>query len=33
MDDSVVTYDEIIGSYNKETKTNPTNFNEKKEKL
>ena len=33
MDDSVVTCGEIIESYNKETKTNPTNFNEKKEKL
>ena len=30
MDDSVVTCDEIIESYDEETKTIPTNFNEKK---
>ena len=29
MDDSVITCDEIIESYDKETKTVPTNFNEK----
>ena len=29
MDDSVITSDEIIESYNKEIKTIPTNFNEK----
>ena len=30
MDDSTITCDEVIESYNKETKTIPTNFNEKK---
>ena len=30
MDDSAIMYDEIIESYDKETKTIPTNFNEKK---
>ena len=30
MDDSAITCDEVIESYNKETKTIPTNFNEKK---
>ena len=30
MDDSTITCDEIIKSYNEETKTIPTNFNEKK---
>ena len=30
MDDSGIKFDEIIESYNKETKTIPTNFNEKK---
>ena len=30
MDDSVITCHEIIESYNKETKTIPTNFNEEK---
>ena len=30
MDDSVITCDEVIESYDKETKTIPTNFNEKK---
>ena len=30
MDDSGITCDEIIESYHKETKTIPTNFNEKK---
>ena len=30
MDDSVITCDEITESYNEETKTFPTNFNEKK---
>ena len=30
MDDSAITCDEIIESYDKETKTIPTNFNEKK---
>ena len=29
MDDSVITCDEIIESYNKERKTVPTNFNKK----
>ena len=29
MDDSVITCDEIIESYDRETKTVPTNFNEK----
>ena len=29
MDDSVIMCDEIIESYDKETKTVPTNFNEK----
>ena len=27
MDDSVITFDEVIESYDKETKTIPTNFN------
>ena len=30
MDDSVITYDEIIEPYDEETKAVPTNFNEKK---
>ena len=30
MDDSVITCYEIIGSYDDETKTVPTNFNKKK---
>ena len=30
MDDSAITRDEIIESYDKETKTIPANFNEKK---
>ena len=30
MDDSVIMCDEIIESYDEETKTIPTNFNEKK---
>ena len=30
MDDSAITCDENIQSYNEETKTIPTNFNEKK---
>ena len=30
MDDSVILHDELIGSYDKETKTVPTNFDEKK---
>ena len=30
MDDSAITYGEIIESYDEETKTIPTNFNEKK---
>ena len=30
MDDSATTCDEVIESYNEETKTIPTNFNEKK---
>ena len=30
MDDSAITCDEIIESYNGETKNIPTNFNEKK---
>ena len=30
MDDPMITCDEIIESYNKETKTIPTNFNDKK---
>ena len=30
MDDSVITCDEIIESYDEETKTIPINFNEKK---
>ena len=30
MDDSVIIYDEIIESYDEETKTIPTNFNKKK---
>ena len=30
MDDSVITFDEIIESYDEETKTIPTNFSEKK---
>ena len=33
MDDSVITCDEIIESYNEETKTFPTNFNEKKQSV
>ena len=31
MDDSIITFDEVIKSYDKEIKTIPTNFNEKKE--
>ena len=30
MEDSMVTSDEVIKSYDKEVKTIPTNFNEKK---
>ena len=30
MDDSTTMSDEIIGSYDRETKTIPTNFNEEK---
>ena len=30
MDDSTIICDEVIKSYNEETKTIPTNFNEKK---
>ena len=30
MDNSTITCDEVIESYNEETKTIPTNFNEKK---
>ena len=30
MDDSEITWDEVIESYDEETKTIPTNFNEKK---
>ena len=30
MDDSAITCDDVIGSYDKETKTIPTNFKEKK---
>ena len=30
MDDSVIMCDEVIESYEKETKAIPTNFNEKK---
>ena len=30
MNDSVIKCDEVIESYNEETKTIPTNFNEKK---
>ena len=30
MDDSAITCDEVIESYDEETKTIPTNFNEKK---
>ena len=30
MDDSAIICDEVIESYDKETKTIPTNFNEKK---
>ena len=33
MDDSAITYDEIIQSYDEETKTTPKNFNEKKYNL
>ena len=33
MDDSAITCDEIIGSYDEETKAILTNFNEKKNKL
>ena len=29
MDDSAITFDEIIESYNEKTKTFPANFNEK----
>ena len=29
MGDSAITYDEVIESYNKESKAIPTNFNEK----
>ena len=32
MDDSAIMCDEVIQSYDKETKTVPTNFNEKKKK-
>ena len=30
MDDSAITFDEVIESYDEEIKTFPTNFNEKK---
>ena len=30
MDDSTITWDEFIKSYDEETKTIPTNFNKKK---
>ena len=30
MDDSVITFDKVIESYNEEIKTIPTNFNETK---
>ena len=30
MDDSGITCDEVIGSHNEETRTIPTNFDEKK---
>ena len=33
MDDSAITYDEIIQSYDEETKTTPKSFNEKKYNL
>ena len=33
MDDSAITYGEIIESYDEETKTIPTNFNEKKQRV
>ena len=33
MDDSAITFDEVIELYNKVTKTIPTNFNEKKASL
>ena len=33
MDDSAIMRDEVIQSYDKETKTVPTNFNEKKKNL
>ena len=33
MDDSEITYDEIIQTYDEETKTTPKNFNEKKYNL
>ena len=29
MDDSAIMFDEVIVSYNEDTKTVPTNFNEK----
>ena len=32
MDDSAIMCDEVIQSYDKETKTVPTNFNKKKKK-
>ena len=31
MDDSAITCDEVIESYDEETKTIPTDFNERKE--
>ena len=33
MDDSVITCDEVMKSYDEEIKTIPTNFNEKKYNL
>ena len=33
MDDSAITFDKIIESYNEETKTIPTNFNERKQSV
>ena len=33
MDDSAITCDEVIESYDEETKSIPTNFNERKTKI
>ena len=33
MDDSAITCDEVIESYDEETKSIPTNFNERKMKI